>query len=482
MARKSPPRRPTPPPIASDSRWQVDVVPLPAVLTPQDVAGEASVVLVVEAAQGFVRMVEIGVTAAMPGPLSSALRMAAESPMPPATAGWPAAIEVRDEAVAAWIAQSGLPGEIRVELCDELPAMQAALQALFERMIPPAPAVYDDALEPALLRLAARLVEVAPWRGYSNLVYLELSGGASAPRYPIVGILGAAGEVFGLSFHETLEVPRAMLATSTPVAIEGLVLWFFDTHEVSPADRSAFAAAGYSRLDLYPRVDAIVSGERHAATAAERSELRRAVEAVLAFVEQHPQAPPQGTEHTVQLPQRRGSGGALTVRVHHLEPPGPALRFVDAHLEPMMSEAAIFDISLEAGTVRSFDRASLEGQELPAQVPVLVVRSTKQEIVRAMRRMEALSVVGIGPVAQAACAHCGTDEEIPTLALLDAAGEPVASLFDGDEELFEALESMAQSCAGRLVVVLSGGGTRRLGPGVLRAVDVLGVRAWEWRR
>ena len=176
----------------------------------------------------------------------------------------PRAVRVSDTRLAGLLRDELADLGIAVDLADDLPAVRHFVEALAEASVEtPVPAALDaPGVTPARLAAfadaARRFFDAAPWRHLDDGDLIEIEEPKAGRGLSLFGVMGKAGEVFGLGFFSSVAQYRAILAEAPVDEIleDGgeWAVYFSPAWETAFGDLDAWDALGLPLAsgDAYP--------------------------------------------------------------------------------------------------------------------------------------------------------------------------------------------------------------------------------------
>jgi len=285
-------------PEGNDRQWEVGLVPFPASIANDADARPVAVMIVSGAGRPIAVELESGLPPSVEGVASIVARhvdraMERES--------CPQRIAVQEPAFASALRARPALERAVVTVAPRLPMITvvaaARMRDLLGRAGPPPGAAMSDtwmgwglpkSLVAELFRSAAACYRAAPWERFADDDRIELTH-PDGERWGL-GVLGAAGEEFGLSFFLEPADHERMLAAADPRQSIGelsgtaLTLTFSRREELRPAFRKEVMRHGWEVAgpSAYPRL-LLVNTATGGITESQAVAMRRAIDAVTRF-------------------------------------------------------------------------------------------------------------------------------------------------------------------------------------------------------
>jgi tetratricopeptide (TPR) repeat protein len=157
----------------------------------------------------------------------------------------PSVVQVRDPRVVADVAAALEGVDTTVELAGRLPALDSFLREMAAEAFGDdrpaaldAPGVTPDRLR-AFADAAKRFHDAAPWRHLGDGDLIEVESPKAGKGLSLLGVMGSAGQEFGLSFFKSERQYRSIFEDATPEALfAGGVwgVWFNAGWDTAPGD------------------------------------------------------------------------------------------------------------------------------------------------------------------------------------------------------------------------------------------------------
>ena len=483
--------------------WQMSVRDAPRSCDP---AGLFRIVLIVSPGSNTIRHMSPLLDAyGAEGELVSALESAMLHAGPGLQAARPPSVWVDSQAVAERVADAMGACDVQVQIEPRLDAIEPVLEQLAQR-----PKLFSEGtllgtnhLELELAAAAANIAELEPWRYVQGEIPLELhTDDGRANRFVL--FLGAAREVEGVALYDDLACwklaqqlePQNGICGDAIRQLSGCSLLFDRASEAPASVRAAFTRRGLCVAHgLYPKF--IVLGgsvmARDIDSEQRAKQVWRDLQCLTELLRQHRERLADGECFRVAM--QLEATGPFTVEVRlDLQTDLDELPLIEEHdalieehddLDPPDGEPAPLLRGLEHTLLVAHVAPSLLRAAAPqalqseldeqAAIPAIVVKATKREAKRAMRRLAEVDAIHVTRFEQEGRTHeailafngstmLGTIASFPT-----TDDRPLAS---------EQLRAGSSHWRDKAVLVFAGGGANR-GIDRLRVIDVVGATQVE---